>query len=211
MAAKRGLFGRNTLSPLEVTGMQLWLDATTITGIANGAAVATWNDLSGNGRNASQSTGSLQPLYQSSYANLNNRQAVLFDGVDDRYDITWDSTTQIWIACAMYMNGTADLDGLFGTTNSDTGFRFTTTGPNWAGSGWTMANLVVVSLPIVATGKQVVSASLTPASGNRQFGGYFNTGARNIKAAIGEMLAYAPVPSASQQNGILNYLRDHWG
>lgn len=48
---------------------------------ADGAATASWRDFSGNGRTASQATGSKQPVYH--VADLGGKPCVTFDGVDD--------------------------------------------------------------------------------------------------------------------------------
>lgn len=50
---------------------------------ADGAAVSSWSDGSGNSRTQAQATSGLRPLYRASVTNLNNRPAVEFDGVDD--------------------------------------------------------------------------------------------------------------------------------
>lgn len=92
MPARRPYYWNHSLSvsaadlmepfkPSDVPGLELWLDAEAITGLSDGAAVATWPDSSGNGRNVTQATGSLQPLWKQSIAN--GRPAVRFDGVDD--------------------------------------------------------------------------------------------------------------------------------
>lgn len=48
---------------------------------ADGAAVSSWSDGTGNSRHAVQATGGLQPIYRAS--GVNARPAVQFDGVDD--------------------------------------------------------------------------------------------------------------------------------
>jgi hypothetical protein len=61
--------------------LALWLDgADASTIILNGSNVSQWNDKSGNSRNASQSTATLQPLYQAT--GFNGRPALSFDGGD---------------------------------------------------------------------------------------------------------------------------------
>ena len=50
---------------------------------ADGAAVSSWRDGSGNGRTAVQATGSKQPTFRASVATLNNRPGVEFDGSAD--------------------------------------------------------------------------------------------------------------------------------
>jgi hypothetical protein len=68
-------------TPRSIASLQLWLDASQITGLNDGDAVTTWADLSGNGNDATQATGSKKPTYQTN--ELNGRPVVRFDGVDD--------------------------------------------------------------------------------------------------------------------------------
>lgn len=68
-------------SPTDIPGLKLWLDASQITGLTNGAPVPTWLDMSGNGNNAVQPTVAAQPIYQTGV--LNGLPIVRFDGVDD--------------------------------------------------------------------------------------------------------------------------------
>ena len=49
----------------------------------DGNAVSSWRDYSGNGYDLSQGTGTKQPLYRASFANLNGQPAVQFDGSND--------------------------------------------------------------------------------------------------------------------------------
>jgi hypothetical protein len=61
--------------------LQFWVDALESSSITlNGATVSQWNDLSGNNRHLTQSSGSLQPLYITSGA---NSVGVGMDGIDD--------------------------------------------------------------------------------------------------------------------------------
>jgi hypothetical protein len=67
--------------PTDIRGLALWLDATQITGVANGGAVASWSDLSGNARHAVQATGANQPTYVTGA--LNSKPVLRFDGTSD--------------------------------------------------------------------------------------------------------------------------------
>ena len=73
-------------SPPDIAGLQLWLDASQITGLNDGDAVSTWNDVSGNANNATQGTVSARPLYKTNIKN--GKPALLFDGVDDGFTLT---------------------------------------------------------------------------------------------------------------------------
>lgn len=67
---------------LPVAGSAAWYDASQITGQADGSALATWADLSGNGHTLTQASPASQPIYYSSTAaNLvNGLPAVSFNG-----------------------------------------------------------------------------------------------------------------------------------
>ncbi len=78
-------------SPSTVTNLELWLDAADIDGDgtdegAGETYAGVWTDRSGHGRNATQSTGSQQPVVTPN--GLNSRTTLLFDGVDDLFDVT---------------------------------------------------------------------------------------------------------------------------
>ena len=66
-------------SPLSLSPV-LWLDASQLTGLSDGAAIATWTDASVNGRNAMQGTAGVQPIYKT--AILNGKPVARFDGGD---------------------------------------------------------------------------------------------------------------------------------
>ncbi|MDD4082175.1 MAG: LamG domain-containing protein [Sphaerochaetaceae bacterium] len=56
-------------NPASISNLALWISADSITGLTNGQSVSTWNDLSGNGRNFTQATGSKQPIYTTNIVN----------------------------------------------------------------------------------------------------------------------------------------------
>lgn len=69
-------------TPLNIPDLALWLDARQITGLADGAAVATWPDASGNGRDAAQGTAGNRPAYAAAGGThaLNGQPAVYWSG-----------------------------------------------------------------------------------------------------------------------------------
>jgi hypothetical protein len=73
--------GAAAFSPTDIAGLKLWLDASQITGLNDGDAVATWSDLSGLANDVTQATASRKPTYKT--AILNGRAVVRFDGADD--------------------------------------------------------------------------------------------------------------------------------
>lgn len=63
------------------SNIEAWLEANSL-GLSNNDAVSTWSDISGNGNDATESTGSNQPLFITSQ--VNGYPIVRFDGSDDR-------------------------------------------------------------------------------------------------------------------------------
>jgi hypothetical protein len=78
---KRLLLSGARFSPLKIPNLLLWLDASRITGLADGAVLPQWDDASGLNNHAAQATGSKQPLYNT--GQVNGLPAVTFDGTDD--------------------------------------------------------------------------------------------------------------------------------
>ncbi len=73
---------------LPVTdGLVIHLDASQITGVADGAPIATWSDLSGLGNDALQTLADAQPTYVTASPDVNDLASVRFDGVDDWVDL----------------------------------------------------------------------------------------------------------------------------
>jgi hypothetical protein len=76
-----------TFSPLALSGLQLWLDATDSQSITlNSGNVSQWADKSPQGNNATQATAIRQPAYAT--ASVNGLSSVEFDGTNDFMDIT---------------------------------------------------------------------------------------------------------------------------
>ncbi|MDZ4771076.1 MAG: hypothetical protein SGJ24_18295 [Chloroflexota bacterium] len=65
----------------SIAGLTLHLDASAITGLTDGQAVAQWDDLSGGARHVTQATGVNQPTYRTGVQN--GRAVVRFDGTND--------------------------------------------------------------------------------------------------------------------------------
>lgn len=65
-------------SPAKLSNLIVWYDATTIIGVAGGAALSSWPDRSGNGRPALQATSNNQPFYEAAGSGIGANPAVLF-------------------------------------------------------------------------------------------------------------------------------------
>jgi hypothetical protein len=63
-AQGKGLIGtKGDVVPKTISGLQLWLDATRITGVADNQALAVWPDMSGNGNHCTQNQAVYKPIY----------------------------------------------------------------------------------------------------------------------------------------------------
>lgn len=71
-------------NPRSIANLSLWLDASDSSTITSVTGVSVWADKSGNGRNATQTTGSKQPIRTST---INGRSAITFQGVDDTMSV----------------------------------------------------------------------------------------------------------------------------
>ena len=77
----------SAFSPSDIAGLQLWLksdagllDATDTPITADNTQVKTWQDQSGNGLDAVQATGALQPVWRDAANGINGNPAVYFSG-----------------------------------------------------------------------------------------------------------------------------------
>lgn len=76
-----GAGGIRAFSPEQISGLTLWLKADAITGLADGAALTTWEDSSGEDNDAAQATADNKPTYKTNI--LNGLPVVRFDGTAD--------------------------------------------------------------------------------------------------------------------------------
>jgi len=76
LATKKKKAAAGGFSPSNISGLKFWLKADALA-LSDGTAVSTWPDSSGNGNNATQSSGALQPIFKA--ASVNGLGSVLFD------------------------------------------------------------------------------------------------------------------------------------
>ncbi len=74
-----------SFSPSQIAGLRLWFAADSL-GLSNGAAVSTWGDQSSSSNNATQTTGTNQPTYQTNA--VNKRPVVHFNGTTSYLSLT---------------------------------------------------------------------------------------------------------------------------
>lgn len=93
--ATRGRYQNLPFSPIDISGLQLWLDASeakslfsdtagTTLATTDGTSIALWKDKSGNSRNLAQSTSGNRPVLKK--AVVNSLDGIRFDGTNDYLD-----------------------------------------------------------------------------------------------------------------------------
>ena len=91
--------------------LMLWLNSTAITGLADGAKVATWADGSGNGRNVSAA--GVSPTYRVNQ--MNGLPIIRFDGSDDElstagnFGLSGDPSFTVTLVAKISSSNTADI------------------------------------------------------------------------------------------------------
>jgi hypothetical protein len=125
--------------------LAVWLKADAIAGLGDGAAVSTWNDLSGNGNNATQAVASQRPVFVSNA--INSLPAVHFNApganylsfnrpVQDDFTIfcVYRSSQGVGTGTAFY-NGAGLISGEVGGVVNDFGLSLNANGFLLAGTG----------------------------------------------------------------------------
>jgi hypothetical protein len=114
-------------------GLELWLDASQITGLSDGQTVMPWEDQSGNAHDTT-STAS-DPAYYASAADLNNKPVVRLDGGNDGFGLgdlsaSFPSAATLFVAVDIN-NDTAY--NLFDTRDNDPWWRYNGSGNSYIG------------------------------------------------------------------------------
>lgn len=129
--------GAGPFDPSTLAGLIFWLKADSITS-GDGNPVATWPDSSTAANNATQSNGTLQPVYHA--ATLNGHAIVTFNGFNDELTVTPFDLTYATVIAACSMTavgyevcilGGAVNDGI--TFYTDGGLYWINTGASWVG------------------------------------------------------------------------------
>lgn len=130
---------------LAVPAPKVWLKADAITGLANGAQVATWTDSSGNGFDATQATASERPIYVTNA--ISGKPVVRFDSAsinhlvinrpvqDDFTIVCVFRSSQGLSSSYSWYNGAGLVDGEVGGATTDFGLSLNADGKLLAGTG----------------------------------------------------------------------------
>jgi hypothetical protein len=220
-----------SFSPLSISGLQFWVDASNAATITEAAGlVSQWDDLSGNGRHLTQATGANQ--FTTGAGTINGLNALQTDG-NDWMDTAAFSLSQPFTAFAVF---TAEADSTAQThwigDKTQTNRRFlsfsnlnlinpsfgtTLTGATTMGTGEIhQVTLQVNDASSVLRLNGAVDASgalntNTLANGMRvganQAGGTLPT----VGTLFAELLLYDSVVSGTDLTNVENYLKNKWG
>jgi len=180
---------RKIFDPRTIGNLALWLDA------SDQPEVGTWQDKSGNARNASQLATNNQPELVLNA--IGGRPALLFDGINDCLSIPVISLAA-WHAFAVVNPSVASQRTVIHVAASTTS---------------------VFTLSASTTGTQVVSTSGSPATVSPQYGSDTKVGAswdggglkKFFSGHIGEILVYSAALSSDQAAAVTRYLSGKWG
>ena len=231
LAAKWGLLNNlpgKTLSPLNIPGCALWLDAadtSTLTLSTNN--VTQWRDKSGSGNNATQATSSSQPTSGGSQNGLNT---LLFTGKTMVLPTISLSTQTVF---CVYLNTTFTPYGepvelgpfafFYAAPSSNVGIGRTGATDevlaNWSTNGLTTSKYTVYGGTVSVSGSttsvlyfngnQVASNTVTSSGGQV----YYRVGhyAGGTTGYIAEVIVFNSVLSTTQRQSVENYLMSKWG
>jgi len=195
------------------------LDAGAIQGLADGASVSQWDDLSGNDRHFTQGTAGRRPLYKTGV--INSMPAIRFDGGDDQ--LTWSGVTApetVFIVNSVLTHGS--LDGVWGSSNpGDKGIRLADA-TSWRNNdnndfmrddGDSYVNGTSTrsygSLGTWHILMQTRGSSHTSPYNVTHLGGYYS--GRYIDADVAEVIAYDRVVTSEEHDAIGAYLAYKYG
>ena len=220
---------------LSVTdNLQLWLDASQITGLNDGDPVATWADVSGYSRSATQSTAGKRPIYKTNI--LNGKPVLRFDGADDVMVTPSILNTDIHTIFVVAKTSKTESD-IIGTGGNSAGhilmmrfqslFRghfWTSTSANAIDSasdesgGWTVYMQEVNTSQIIVRRNGNLSASATLIGTKQGATRPFYIGNRDnsriqgmFSGDIAEIIAYNTALSTTDRQAVEAYLMDKYG
>lgn len=216
------------------SGLELWFDSSTITGLNDGDPVSTWNDMSGNGRNATQS-GEARPTYKINIVNgkpvvrfaassymthtySRNAQAPfsIFSVIKQTVDAYDYMTVIICQAASQPVVHFASRAG--GINGLDTYLNNHIQSSLSIGNNWGVTSLVVTSADasngvlFAANG----SSETKTGNGSFSFGSARQTLGSNTPTSDGfqgdmaEILVYSTAVSSSERTQIENYLNNKY-
>jgi hypothetical protein len=201
-----------TPPPAGVTGLTLWLDASQLTGLSDGATLNTWNEMSGLGNHATRTTGA--PTYETN--ELNARPVVRFpvgNGASFSFPRMTNIRTVFWVMKQQnpsemkfllgdttdyhFHRGTVTPSKIWHSTYTSSRIKDGTTSLNGLAVNGTTTNLPVGWNLLSVTTTDVVNASNLSAD---------RTNGRSWEGDIAEVMIYNRALSATESEQISSYL-----
>lgn len=224
------------ITPLQVPGLQLWLDgsdASTIT--LNSTTVSEWRDKRSSGtRLASQPTAANQPDFRAAGTGINGRSTVFFkasswmDTSGTAFSIVQPLTyfTVFRMPTAGVSGNVIDaVSGLRQIVNASAASGVCSV---WAGTGFVnvttgRAAQQVIAMIVVVNGASSQGAAntgtlatLASTPGSNDSPSQFKIGAlinntTSLEGDIAELCVFSGAMSAANARGLMNYARSKWG
>ena len=220
--------GRNGITPMSVSGLQLWFDASDASSFtySSGSIVSQWNDKSGNSRHATQADTGAQPVRDHTW---NSLSVVAFKDAGDwlaNAGYTIPSASTVLAVVGRRTGATAYFQWLSGPTTNMSVFANTTGTVRIntvdTATGATAVPVTTQSLltTTATTAEQTVrfnraadgssSTASTFSAAGFALGAGDSTGAFPGNGFIGELLLYSSVLGTRDRDNLETYLRNKW-
>jgi hypothetical protein len=237
MAVAYGTSPAKSIFPKTISGLKIWLDGNDTSTLfdsntggniitSNGATIGRWEDKSGNGKNATQSSAGVRPTFATNIQNKLN--SIRFDGTKYFSAIDTSSTTSAFIICVFKIDNdpptsndfaghplgtSADANSHLPWTDGTiydatfTNLRKTTNNPANNLTSFTMYSVESQANSWISkiNSNQFYTTNTNTFQNQSLFTSFFL-----VKGYIGEIISYSPIPSASDIIKIQNYLNNKW-
>jgi hypothetical protein len=238
MGVTYGTSPAKSIFPKTINGLKIWLDGNDTSTLfdsntggnivtANGASIGRWEDKSGNGKHATQSSAGVRPTFGTNIQNKLN--SIRFDGTKYFSSIDTSSTTSAFIICVFKIDNDppaqfyashpfavkADQnshlpweDGIIYDATF-TNSRKTTNNPANSLTSFTMYSVESQANSWIS---KINSNQFYTTNTNtfQNISLFTNDLAFILQGYIGEIISYSPIPSASDIIKIQNYLNNKW-
>jgi hypothetical protein len=216
------------IDPTSIAGLQTWLKADAIGGLADGDPVTTWEDSHTSNNDATQSTAAAKPTYQT--GEQNGLAVVRFDGTDDVMTVSGitnnDAARTIFVVAKQAANTANKILWSLATTdamvynNGAGAWRYADTPQVNFGGTTTNWSVVCVRYNSAASADAFID---TGTATNFDPNDAFQSGTgQTLKLGstsgiwfwngdMAEILVYDSALSEGDRGDVRDYLRDKWG
>jgi hypothetical protein len=222
--------GRNIVTPLDISGCQLWLDSTDSTSLtSSGGAVSQWSDKSGSGHHVLQGTAANQPLIIAADEDYGGSQILDFRTVGGNGKYMQSAAWSLAQPCTWFLVGEFGSENLImmvsGLTAGGTHTYFTSSNINYWNAGANIATTGYQTNPSITTAQCDTTKSniwingyrqgLPSSCGTNTFNGltlgcsYAISGFCNGK--IASILAYNRILTVGERKCIESFLSTKYG